>query len=270
MSSRDWLYYLLYFLLVVGLLMFETAWGVAPHHYFQPAARYIYAAYDFSVSTADTIYENFVDRQHLLEELDRLRELENEYRRLQSEKNQIRTDNSRLRRQLQLPDPDFGHLVVAEVIQKNLSGWEQVVRVNKGYNSGLQSGTAVFRNHADSWILQGRIHGVDATTAKVILTTDPRFKIGAKVEGIPDRQFVLEGEGHRQLKIDNFPEYLSLSPGQKVYSAPGSTFAPPRLLIGYVEEVLAGSEARPGREVLVKPAEYEQFPQLLWGLVNDV
>ena len=270
MSQKTWLSYLLYFLLVAGLLMFETACGVAPHHYFQPAVRYIYATYNFTIDTADSLYQSFADRRLLLEKLDRFEDLKTEYHRLKTDKNRLRADNRRLRRQLDLPAPGFGRLVAAEVIQKNLSGWEQVIRLNKGYNSGLQAGGAVFRTRGDSWILQGRIHGVNSTTSKVILSTDPRFKIGAKIEGIPDRQFVLQGEGHRKLKISNFPEYLSLSSGQKVYSASGSSFAPSRLLVGYVEEIKSVSDFRPVREVLVTPVKYEQFPSLLWVLIDDV
>ncbi|MGM0380382.1 MAG: rod shape-determining protein MreC [bacterium] len=269
MSQKNWIYYAVYFLFAVGLLFFETAWGVAPHYYFQPAVGYINDSYNFTLETVDRLYSGIKSRRSLLQKLDNLRKVEKKYQDLKIKNRQLQADNRLLRRQLTLPEHNFDRLIGARVIQQNLTGWERTIRLNKGYNSGLQADVPVFEARADTWILRGRIQAVAPRVSRVILPTDPRFKIGVKIEGIPDRQFILRGEGHQTLTISQFPEYLSLAGGEKVYTAPASSLSPPRLLIGKVRKIKTASGARSAEEVVVEPAGYNKFPRFLWVLIGN-
>lgn len=273
MLKKIHIYYLLYFLTAVGLLLFDMSWKVAPHHYLQPGVRYIHSTYNFTVGTFSRISSSFTVRRKLLarlqRNLDRLEELKYEHQRLEVENQKLNSEYDRLREQLKLPPEEPGRLVGGEIIQHNLGGWERTLRLNKGYNSGLEKNAPVFEARGDSWILRGRVKTVGAGSCEVILTTDPRFRIGAIIEDIPDRQFVLYGEGHRNLRINNFPEYLSLTPGQKVYTAPASTLAPSGFLIGTVEEKNSSYDFEAKNEVLITPIEFKRFPAMLWVLVSN-
>lgn len=69
--------------------------------------------------------------------------------------------------------------VVADVIDRGISGFTRVIYINRGARDGLTEGMPVVTEHG----LVGRITQVSATAAQVLLITDPVSAVSARLLG---------------------------------------------------------------------------------------
>lgn len=69
--------------------------------------------------------------------------------------------------------------VVADVIDRGVSGFTRVIHINRGARDGLTEGMPVVTEHG----LVGRITQVSATAAQVLLITDPVSAVSARLLG---------------------------------------------------------------------------------------
>ncbi len=257
-------------MLVFTLLALQVTWGFSPARYLQPGFYYIHQVYGTMVETVAAIKNSFRSRDRLLLRLEELEKKEAQLELVKKKMSLIRAENKRLRGHLGLPQSPAGHLVSTEVLNRNLGGWERTAVLNRGYGSGLQPGYPVLENQGDSWILRGKIDSVKKQSSNVILVDDPRFKIGVEIEGVPARQFVLRGKGYDRLVITDFPQIISVAEGARVKTATSSSIAPPGLIVGQVKASENKSTIGPGKNLIVSPRAYRDFPGLLWVLrTND-
>jgi len=114
---------------------------------------------------------------------ERNRELAYESVRLRSELNRLRevdAENRRLRRTLDFRRHHPNELTACEVIARDVSGWWHVVRIDKGSVDGIRSNRAVLSPEG----LVGRTAEVARHSAEVLLVCDPACRISAKIERI--------------------------------------------------------------------------------------
>ncbi|NLB68685.1 MAG: rod shape-determining protein MreC [Lentisphaerae bacterium] len=89
------------------------------------------------------------------------------------------TENSELRKNLQLKQKE-SLLICAEIISRGeISGWWNIVRIDKGQDDGVELGAAVVSTEG----LVGRIVERTSGTADVLLLTDANSRVSCLIEG---------------------------------------------------------------------------------------
>lgn len=269
MTRREFFSYCLYFLLCAFLLTTQWFWDFSPRTYLDPLLDPVYDVYEGSVETVGRSVDYFRERSRLVNRLDSLRSENQQLRREVYRGRAALRENRQLRNYLELPTNERFSVKPAEVIQRNMSGWEQTLRVNQGTDNGIRTDQLVLQVKGDSWIVRGRVFSTSPDHSVVILSSDPRFKIGVRVEGILGRQFVARGWGYRGLRIENFPPFLSVDGSARVYTAPGSVIAPRQFYVGRVSGVQENKENQVGRRIQITPPERTN-EGLIWVVTSDV
>jgi rod shape-determining protein MreC len=145
---------------------------------------------------------------------------------------ETRRDNDLLRRELGLNVAGAPRELAAEVVAFQPDSYRQFVTINKGSQAGVKAGLAV----VSEGVLIGVISDVQATTAHIMLVSDPEFKLAAKdqdtaANGIVQGQL---GSGLAMSKIDQTD---AIKPGDTVTTSGLGGVVPAGLYIGQVESV---------------------------------
>ncbi len=270
MTRDNLILYAVYFTVALLLILSRTLGGISLNVSVQPFVLPVYGVFEVTGGWIRGGVRYLESREMLLE---RLEGTKRENRRLRQKLHgleQLRRENRTLRSQLNLPGKKPGTYVSAEVLYTDLSKFERTLALNKGYESGIQKGDPVLEVLGDTWVMRGQVISVSANQSVVILSSDPRFKIGVRIESITDRQFVVRGWGWRGLRIEQFPSILEEPTGRRVWTAPASTLAPEGLFLGWVRGFRRGEQSYPqaGRRLLISPVDVDELPPLLWVLVH--
>ncbi|CCO07678.1 rod shape-determining protein MreC [Desulforamulus hydrothermalis] len=149
---------------------------------------------------------------------------------------ELKQENKRLKELLQYKDRYQQNFSVktAAVIGRDPGNWFGVVTLNKGSKDGILKNMPVVTPAG----LVGKIVAVSATTAQLMLITDPRSGVGAMVQEtrIPG---VLEGStaGSEETRLIHVPKDTELANGQTIItSGIGGTF-PKGIPIGKITAV---------------------------------
>jgi cell shape-determining protein MreC len=267
LNKREFFSYCLYFLLCAFLLVAQTLFNITPRAYVQPVLNPVFQVYEGTLGLVESSLQYLQSRKELLRRVDRLEE---QNRRLQQDvyrgKAALR-ENEQLREYLDLPQTESFAVKPAEIIRRNTSGWERTFRINRGDQGGVRSDQLVLESRGDTWIIRGKVLSTSPHQSTVVLNTDPRFKIGVRVEEILGREFVARGWGHRGLRIENFPPFLSIDESRRVFTAPSSVLAPREFLLGRVVGVEQDRENRVGRRIQIQPPELTDR-EIVW-VVTD-
>lgn len=145
---------------------------------------------------------------------------------------ETRSDNELLRKQLGLDVAVTLRQVAAEVVIFAPDSYRQFVTINKGTNSGVVVGTAV----TSEGVLIGMIADAQPSTARIILVTDPEFKLAAKDQDT-GATGILRGQLGNGLVLDEIGQTDIVKPGDSVTSAGLGGQIPPGLLVGKVQSV---------------------------------
>lgn len=168
------------------------------------------------------------------------RELETTIVRLRSEQGMLQAaarENAQLRDLLGFRARALPDLIPAEIIARDVSGWWQTVRVNRGSKSGVVPDSAVVS--ADG--LAGRVIEVSDHTADILLVSDPACKVAARV--VRTGSFgIVTGQGVRWngqvvCRMEFVNRNHPVRAGDEVVTSGLGGVFPPDLLIGYVERV---------------------------------
>jgi rod shape-determining protein MreC len=145
---------------------------------------------------------------------------------------ETRRDNDELRRELGLQVAGGPRQVAAQVVAYQPDSYRQFVTINKGSNAGIQQGMGVL----SEGVLVGTIEEVRPTTARIMLVTDPEFKLAAKDQDTGATGIVqgLLGSG---LALTKIGQTDTVKPGDSVSSSGLGGVVPAGLLIGQVESV---------------------------------
>lgn len=147
-----------------------------------------------------------------------------------------------------------------DLILANIIGLNRYLKIDKGEKAGVTYGMAVaYKN-----ILVGKVVDISPFGANVQLTSDPEFKIPAKVEGEEESKGLLSGRFRKGAVLEKILPERKLKKGDLVVTA-GSESIPPNLLIGTVYEVEEAGPS-PFQEAQVALAINSDFLQMVFVL----
>ncbi len=198
----------------------------------------------------------------ILTGLGRIQELEEETRQLRAEVDRLRgeltrlreveAENQRLRELLgaRQRNPNF-QFALADVIGREPGPFVEAVIVNKGAQDGIEPGMVVVGAAG----LVGKVVKVSASTARVLLLTDPSSAVAARIQRSDAREItgLVVGQGQGRLLMRYIAQGEPLQVGdQVVTSGLGETF-PKGLAIGRVVQVRR-LDVEPFQEAVIEPA----------------
>lgn len=145
---------------------------------------------------------------------------------------ETRRDNEQLRKQLGLNLAEASRQVAAEVVAAQPDSYRQFVTINKGSEAGLAVGMAVMSEGQ----LVGTLNDVQANSARIMLVTDPSFKLTAKDQDTNATGIIL-GQLGGGLLLDKIGQSDTVKPGDTVTTSGLGGIVPAGLYIGEVESV---------------------------------
>ncbi len=232
-------------LLVVGLAVYFSTLPPAEMQAWQGRLLSVFAPF---WKTGTAVQEQLGSVGQGLKTLD---ELEIENRKLNEENRELRTtnnllremeaENNRLRLALEYRDKSVFRLLPARVIARDSSTWWNTVKINRGFQDGVQSDQPVLTDVG----LVGKTTTVARNESIVVLITDETCRVAAKVEGTREQGIVSGLRVQRadtigELQLNFLSKNANLEAGQKVYTAGVSNGVfPSGILIGTVKEFVA-------------------------------
>jgi rod shape-determining protein MreC len=151
---------------------------------------------------------------------------------------ETKRDNEALRRELGLQVAGSPHETSAEVIAYEPNSYRQFVTINTGSSAGLKVGMGVL----SEGVLIGLINDVQANVARVILVSDPEFKLTAKDQDTGATGLV-QGQLGSGLSMTEIGQTDQVHPGDTVTTAGLGGLVPSGLLIGKIESVNGATNA---------------------------
>lgn len=132
-----------------------------------------------------------------------------------------------------LNKPDF-KFISASIIDYTLRKNNNYFLINKGSKDGVKKNMAVI----SSGSIVGSILNVSENYASVLSVLHSKTKIKAKVKGLSYFGIIeWEGKDHRKLRLKEIPRYLNANKGDTVITAGASAIYPPKIPIGYIEQI---------------------------------
>ncbi len=173
-----------------------------------------------------------------------LDELEDENKVLRRDNQELRAtntilrdmeaENNRLRAALEYRERSLFRLVAAQVISRDSSTWWQTVKINRGFEDGVEAERTVI---TDTGVV-GKTMTVSKNEAIVLLVTDENCKAGAYVEGTREKGIVsgerVQDTAGGRLQMNFLSKSANLQEGQKIYTQGVGAVFPAGLLIGTV------------------------------------
>ena len=166
----------------------------------------------------------------------------------------IRLENERLTKLLGLRSslgPELGTLIYCRVIGRSPSAWNRTLLIDKGARDRIRENMPVL---SDASVI-GKVAETGAAVSKVVLITDPNFRIGVLVQRTR-QQGVLYGTAAGGCRVKYLSTDMPLKAGDVVETAGVGGLFPKGLLVGSV--VKAWKE--PGQ--LYQVAEVRPFTDL--------
>lgn len=184
--------------------------------------------------SAEGVFASIKNYQLLLAENERLREQLAAATALETSLTELKQENDRLRRMLELREASDYELIAAEVIARDPSNWFKTITINKGSRQGIKQDMAVITTDG----LIGSILSVAPNSAHVLLLTDERSAVSAVVQRSrePGEVGLIEKdpENPTALRMKNLPRDANIQPGDTIISSGLGGLFPKGLLIGYV------------------------------------
>jgi rod shape-determining protein MreC len=171
-----------------------------------------------------------------------------ELARLTVEMEQLKLENRQLKNLIEESDDikqmlDYKkrseyRLLAAEVMERNINNWWQIVRIDKGTRSGVQKNQPVVTSDG----LVGRVQAVSFQSADVLLIIDSQSKISAKISH-SDISGVVRGggiswRGDPQCVMDFISKEAIVKAGDEVVSSGFGMIFPEGFVIGYVDKAI--------------------------------
>jgi rod shape-determining protein MreC len=194
------------------------------------------------------LFRDFQSYQRLYEQNEELRRELRQMTAWREAALQLEQENARLRdlNNVQL-DPRLT-FITAVVLADSGSPFRQSVLINVGSRDGIVDGWATM----DGIGLVGRVSGVGANTARVILLTDATSRIPAEIQPSGQRALIA-GDNTYAPPIDFLENPDLVRPGDRIVTTGDGEVFPPGLLIGQVAE-------DPGGRLRVRlAADYERL-----------
>lgn len=160
-------------------------------------------------------------------------------------------ENQRLKELLGFKATVAWRLTPAQVVARETSVWSRSFLIDKGREEGVQVGQAVITSTG----LVGRVSEVGSSLSRIVLITDPHFRVAATVSQ-SRLSGLLMGRSFAGCLLTYLPREAKLRSGDSVVTAGGKSFAPDGIPIGVIQQVGEESD-RPAESN--RPADSELF-----------
>jgi rod shape-determining protein MreC len=128
-------------------------------------------------------------------------------------------------------------LVAAEIIGTDTYGWTKTFFLGKGLDEKLVRNMAVVTPHG----IVGKILEVRSDTSKMLLATDPRFRVDALIQRTRTKG-IIEGNGSERLILKYIRQLDDVKIGDKIISSGFGGIFPKGLVVGTVVKVENGED----------------------------
>jgi rod shape-determining protein MreC len=183
-----------------------------------------------------------------------LHDTNEENKKLRSEVDRLRLENTFLKNELNTADRakalqvfqqhTQSKTLAASIIGIGAGSSSKVVLVDRGTVNGVQRGMAVVTPDG----IAGKIVAAYPTASHVQLITDPDFAAGVMTKG--GARGTLKGQGNPQCRVDYVPFEQKVDVGEPVYTSGDDRIFPRGFAVGIVRSV---RPAQPFKEILVEP-----------------
>jgi len=177
-------------------------------------------------------------------EIDKLRIIESRLREVEAE-------NAQLHHALNFKEATRFDVRPARVVRRQPTTWWQTVDIDAGEEQGIGIQLAVLSNEG----LVGKIDRADKKRSSVLLLTDEKCQVSAKVEGSPEVG-ILSGQrgandGEPKLRLRFLSRDALVKPGQRVFTTGRGGIFQANILLGTIEHVEKGAL---DSEAIVRPS----------------
>jgi len=179
--------------------------------------------------------DTLVPREQLLRQLEETRR-ENERLRIEQMRlEEASRENTRLRRLLDMPNPEGWKLKSARVIGSDPANWWRSILIDCGSRDGVQANCPVLTPDG----LVGRVSEVGFTQARVLVLGDPDLRLHVAVEGDHRDSGIILPTGITPVDptivdLDYLSHNSQLQPGQRVYTGGSGGIFPKGILVGRI------------------------------------
>ncbi len=178
----------------------------------------------------------------------RVQELEVEVK----QKEDLASENARLKAALQLKEQSKYKILTAQIIGRDPSVWFDSSIVNLGSLEGVKVNMPVVTDGG----LVGRVTAVSPLTSQVDLITRDKSAVGSVIGQIGDSNAlgVVNGTSKKDLlEMKYVPGNIDVKVGQSVFTTGQDGIFPPGLKVGEIVDVVQGSATTP-HQIMIRPA----------------
>ena len=168
------------------------------------------------------------------------------------QKDELASENLRLRSQLQLKEQSKYKILTARIIGRDPSVWFDSSIINRGSLDGVTLNMAVVTDGG----LVGRVTAVGPLTSQVDLITHDKSGLGAVIGeiGSSNALGVVSGTSKKELlEMRYVPGSIDVQVGQSVFTTGQDGIFPPGLKVGEIVSVVTGSATTP-HSIMIQPA----------------
>ena len=203
-----------------------------------------------------------VEADTLRKEVGRLRIIESRFRELERE-------NAQLRYALDFKKSTNFDVVAARVVRRHPTTWWQTFEIDAGSDRGIGTQLSVLSDEG----LVGKIDRIDrgGDRASVLLITDEKCQVSARVEGTPEVGILSGQRGHFEgtprLRLRFLSKEAAIRPGLRVFTTGRGGIFQSNILIGTIESVEKGPL---DSEAIVRPSvNFEDLSTVFVVLADD-
>jgi rod shape-determining protein MreC len=221
-------------LVVLGLLSLPA--GLVDHlkvvtgGFFLPFFGIIHVADRAASKTTQTI----IPRQALINQIDQLRQENQQLRIRNAQLEEVFRENDRLRRQAGFPQQTPWKVKMAQVVGRDPSNWWRTLIIDRGSRDGIRPNMAVIAPEG----LVGRVSVVGYTQSQVSMVGDANCLVSVLVQETRDNGIIEPGSSasseNSMVDLTHLSRNHTLKPGQKVITSGLGGVFPKGIFVGVV------------------------------------
>jgi len=218
----------------------------------QTVAHFVQAPVTTVTASVSGFFQSFVNLRSAQDENDQLKQRVQELEVELKQKEDLATENERLKTMLDFKNESNYKVLTAKVIGRDASVWFDSSIINRGSFDGVELNMPVV---ADGGIV-GRVTAVSPLTAQIDLITKDKSGLGGVVGEIGNSNAlgVVSGTSKKDLlEMRYVPGSVEVKVGETVYTSGQDGIFPAGLKIGEIVEVVSGSTTTP-HQILIRPS----------------